>query len=336
MLKRIIIASIILICSFTVNGALESKILVKAFAVKEFKFYDKFISIGQVSSEKNRIYNSSISGRLDFLSKKQGDNVKKGEVILIIDNDIAQSIKTQAESSLSNAKLTYERDQTLMAKKIISTEVLEKSKMNFEIAKLAYEKNMKIYDDMVIKAPFDGQIGVIKANIGDQINIGDYLFNLVENKSEKNIFIELPESLYKMVFKDMKVKVKDSRNNQFKGKIEASSDYLSNNGTIIAKIIIEDSDNLIYGSYAEVELVINEHQNIGLPEKAILQNDNGSFIYKIEDNVVKQLYVNLGTRTDDMMEILSSELKEGDSVVLEGLTKLQDGMNVQLIEAKVQ
>lgn len=48
---------------------------------------------------------------------------------------------------------------------------------------------------MIIKAPFNGYIGVVRANIGDQVKVGDYLFSLVAN-GNKTVFIELPETLY--------------------------------------------------------------------------------------------------------------------------------------------
>ena len=67
----------------------------------------------------------------------------------------------------------------------------------------------------------------------------------------------------------------------------------------------------------------------GLPEKAVLKNNQGDFVYAITpENKVKQIFVTLGVRANNMIELLSNELKEGDLIVLDGLTKVYDGAEV--------
>ena len=69
------------------------------------------------------------------------------------------------------------------------------------------------------------------------------------------------------------------------------------------------------------ELNINKHRGLAVPSPAVLQNDNGNFVYQIGDNnLIKQVYIKLGTRTNNLIEIISDNLNEGDQIVLEGLT----------------
>ncbi len=70
-----------------------------------------------------------------------------------------------------------------------------------------------------------------------------------------------------------------------------------------------------------------------MPNQSVQSNNKGEyFVYKINDNKVQQLYVKLGTSLNGLTEIISSEIKEGDMVVLEGITKIYDGSVVQLLD----
>jgi multidrug efflux pump subunit AcrA (membrane-fusion protein) len=61
----------------------------------------------------------------------------------------------------------------------------------------------------------------------------------------------------------------------------------------------------------------------------VLKNNRGDFVYAVTpENKVKQVFVTLGVRTNNMIELLSNELKEGDLIVLDGLTKVHDGAEV--------
>ena len=86
---------------------------------------------------------------------------------------------------------------------------------------------------------------------------------------------------------------------------------------------------MLHGAFVETDIIFNKHQALALPEKAVLKNNQGDFVYVItSENKVKQVFVTLGVRTNNMIELLSDELKEGDMIVLDGLTKVYDGAEV--------
>jgi RND family efflux transporter MFP subunit len=183
----------------------------------------------------------------------------------------------------------------------------------------------------VIKAPFDGYVGVVHARNGDDIKAGDYLFSLVANGS-KTIFIELPETLYGKVDQNSDVFVFDINEKKSQGSIIAVSNYLNDNGTITAKLAFPNETKIMHGSYVETEIIFDKHKALALPEKTILKNNKGNFVYLIsEENLVKQIYITTGIRTNEMIEIISPDLKEGDSIIIEGLTKVYDGAKVSVI-----
>lgn len=316
------------VCTASANS--QKSVLIKPVKVQTLEFFDKVNAIGQCKNDESRTYYANVAGKVDILYAKQGTKVKAGEIIIAIDKDLAANIKAKGQVTFNTAELSYSRDKALFAKGVISSDALEKSRVNFETAKLDLAKSLQTYDDMIIKAPFDGEIGVIKARMGDQPKVGDYLFS-VTNSGLKSIFIEVPELLYGKVDGSTEVIITDANGITAKGVVTATSGYLSDSGTITIKIAAGEEAGFIHGSYVNVALILNKHKALGILEQAVLKNDQGNFVYKIIDgDTVKQLYIKLGIRTNNMIELLSDSLQEGDMIILEGLTKIQDGSKVEI------
>ncbi|PCJ29832.1 MAG: efflux transporter periplasmic adaptor subunit [Rickettsiales bacterium] len=307
-------------------------VLVKPAKIATHDFHEKFIAIGQFKYESSKTYYAKIAGTVDSIPTHQGERILKGDILITIDGEIAKTLKNQADASFISAQSSYERELSLYKKKIIKTEALDRSKVALETAKANRASAMKKYDNMVIKAPFDGYVGVVRARVGDYLKIGDYLFSFIEN-GDKTVFIELPEILHGQIDKTTEVFVTDTKGTKSSGRIVAVSDYLSNRGTITTKLLFPLSAAIVHGSYVETEIVFNKHSAMGVPEKAVLKNSTGNFIYKItSDNVIKQVYVGVGSRTDGIIEISSEEITEGDLIVIEGLTKVSDKSKIELIK----
>ncbi|WP_341786858.1 efflux RND transporter periplasmic adaptor subunit [Rickettsia endosymbiont of Cantharis rufa] len=307
----------------------EEKITgVKATKVQIAELYDIFNIVGQCQNDNSRDYYSNATGVVEKVSAHQGKIVKKGDILLVIDRNIAETTKSRAEALLNTKQEDFNRKGALFAKKFVSSEEHKRSKSELEDAKFNYSKALKTYNDMIITAPYPGKIGVIKSMVGDEVKIGDYLFSITGTKDSQSIFIELPESLSGKVVVDTEVLIAG----KIKSKIEAVSHYLSDNGTLTAKIILPMGTKILHNSYVDVMLIINPHKNLAVSESCIQRNNQGNFIYKIDGDTIKQLYVKTGTRTKGLIEIISDDIKEGDLVVTEGMTKIGDGSKIRILE----
>jgi RND family efflux transporter MFP subunit len=320
----------LLMCTTPAKGFEMPEILVEQAKIENYNFYSKFTAIGQCKSEHSKSYYAKVAGTIDSIAVNQGENVFTGNVLITIDEDMAKASKARAEAALNSAQTTHTHNLTLLEKKIIGSEVANKSEVALETAKSELTKAQDLYRDMIITAPYDSYIGVVNARVGDDVKIGDYLFSLIAN-GEKTVFVELPENMYSKIDQKSLIYTKDIDGNRIQGDVVAVSNYLNDNGTITAKISFPEKSKLIHGSYIEVELIFNQHQGLSVPEKAILKNNDGNFIYKItEENKAQQVYVTTGERTDDMIEIISGDVQNGNAIIVSGLTKVFDGADVKL------
>lgn len=326
-----IILAIIACCpDIYASSEVQNTIEVTATSVITNNFYEKYTIVGKSRAENSKTYYAKVEGTVDSVPVHPGQSVKKGDVILTIDFEIAEAIRAKAEASYESAKSTYDRDFSLWSKKIITKDVLDKSRVALETAKADLATQDDKYLHMIIKAPFDGSIGALPAYVGKDTKINDYLFTIIASGG-KIISIELPESLNNKINNNSEVSLVDNQGSNVSGHIIAISDYLNDNGTITANLAFPTDTKILHGSYVEIEIIYNRHFGLALPEKLVLKNNKGNFIYKVEkDNKVKQIYVQTKTRSNNLIEISSSEIHEGDIVVCDGLTKVHDGARVRL------
>lgn len=333
-LQFLILKAFLIVFSIIPISALaeQEATFVRPIKIGYYEFYEKFTAIGQCKSENSKTYYAKTAGTIDSIAVIQGKDVSAGDVLITIDADIAEVTKSKAEAVFESAKTTYDRDISLLEKKIISSEVSNKSKVALETARADLVAARNKYEDMVITAPYDGHVGVVSARIGDDIKVGDYLFSLVA-KGEKTIFVELPEIMHSKIDENSGIYVLDSEGARIQGQVVAVSSYVNDNGTITAKLAFPPSSKLVHGSYVEVEMIFDQHKALAVPEKVLLKNGQGNFVYKIsEESKAKQVYITTGTRTDKMIEVISDELQVGDLIVLNGLTKIYDGALVAIID----
>lgn len=324
--------SIFLFCNTVIAGP-KNITFIESYNLKEDNFHEQVISVGKIKFKKSKDFYTKLDGTVDLVSIEQNQHVKKDEILIKIESKQAEALKFKAESALKAAKTAYDRDISLAKKKIISQDILDKSKLSFDSANLELVKANKSYSNMIIKAPFDGYIGVLRVNELDEVKMGNYLFSIIA-EGEKELFIDLPEKMYGRIDNNSEAYVKDLDGKEVQGSVVAVSKYLDDKGTITARLSFPKNTKLIHNGFTEVKIIFNRHKGLSVPEKIVLKNNEGNFVYKISaDNIVEQIYVKTKTRSKNFIEILSDQLKIGDKLVLEGLTKVGNGSKVVLIDA---
>lgn len=302
----------VLICS--ANSTIKVKVVLAHYA----DLYDEYEAVGECNSLISRDFIAAKGGVITEISRNQGEDVKAGSVILKLNGPLIEAQYKSVSSS-------FKRDLMLFNKGMISEDVLEKSRIQFE--SICSE-----YNEMIITAPFDGRIGVIKQHVGDTVIKGDYLFSIT-NGHAKEIVIFLPEKLLSKVKLDTKVNIYTVEG-WIPSKVVAVSPYLiKSSGTFSVRIIQDKENSLLHGSFVKAKFFLNPHRAIVIPEKAVIKNDEGNFVFIVNNmNNTQRIYVTLGSRFNNQIEIVSG-IQSGDKVVVEGLTKLTDDVNVEIIDA---
>lgn len=314
----------------------DKAVLVKTTNAKEMLFYDPYNVVGKVENSESQDFFANTVGKITFITSKQGSFVSKGDNIISIYAEMAESMIKASRAKYNSAKLSYDRGVKLVAQDFESKDSLEKLRNNLEIAESDLRSAEIKYRDMIIGAPFDGVIGSIDKKIGDDVKVGDYLFSIIGTLPSKRVVLHVPQRVLQHVSLSTNVFIPSAAsedlltNEPIKIKISSISKYIaedSGNSTVICTT--EDAPNLLHGAFVNAELRLYEHMGVALPIQAVQRDSKGSYIYIVRENLSKRKYVNVGISLNNYIEILGEKIEDLENVVLEGTTKLYDGARVQ-------
>ncbi len=177
-----------------------------------------------------------------------------------------------------------------------------------------------------IIAPFSGILGY--TGLTEDIFVSDNIFIItLDDNSTIYSDIKIPESYAPFIKKGLPVEAKVSSYGDkiFKGKIDfISSRINADTRSLLSRVSINNQDlELLSGSLLEITVKFNLRNALSVPDTSIMMEGEKSYIYKVSDeNITNKTEVNIGSRNDGKVEILSG-LNEGDQIVAEGLKKVR-------------
>lgn len=300
-----------------------------------------------------------VSGTITKVCFNEGDVVKKGQVLFIIDQVPYQAaLRTAkanvevAKASVSTAKLTYKSTKKLFNKKVVSRFDLIKAKnmLRTALASLSQAKAAQInaknnLSYTVVKSPSNGVAGKITYRIGALVGptIPQPL-TIVADNSEMYVYYSMSElevmkllhqygsldealenmPAVKLVLIDGSIYPEEGKIASISGILEASTGAVSVRATFPNKKSI-----LLSGGTGNVMMPYVRKNCITIPQEATFELQDKTFAYTIENGKAKSLMLNVERINDGHNYIVNSGLKEGDVIVAKGVAMLRNGTPIQ-------
>lgn len=309
-----------------------------------------------------------ISGFITKLCVKEGQVVKKGQLLFEIDNVTYQAAVRQAkaavnsaEAQLNTAKLTYENNQKLFANNVIGTYELQSSKNNYENARAALAQAKANYvsakqnlDFCYVTSPANGVVGNLPYRVGalvssssaeplttvSDINTMQVYFSMTEKdmldltKTKGGLHAAISE------YPPVKLMLADGTTYNHEGKVAAVSGVIDQStGSVSIRADFPNPEHLLKsGGSGSIVVPHVSSSAIVIPQDAVAQVQDRYFVYILgSDNKVKYSPVTVNPDNDGKSYIIESGLKVGDKIVISGITTLKDGMQITPItEAQYQ
>lgn len=293
-------------------------------------------AVGTLISNESVIVRSEIAGRIKEIYFEEGKEVQKGDKLFALDDSVYQAELSEAEAKLKLAERNSARTEELFANKIATARSRDEATSLLEIGKAAIELARVRVDKAVIKAPFDGLMGLRKVSVGDYITAGEDLVNL-ENINPIKVDFRVAEKFLPAVRsgQSIAIRVDAFPDRAFKGQVYAIDPKLDALGRsiLIRAKVANDDEQLRPGLFARVTLTLELKPNaLTIPEQAIVPRGSDQFVYKVVDGKAAQIKVQTGIRRDGKVEIVSG-LSDGDVVVTAGQLKIRDGAPVKVLPA---
>lgn len=320
--------------------AVSSVVTVEVAKVTGIKLQDDINAAGTIHSNESVVLRPEVAGRITQLNFGDGQNVKKGQVLVAFDAAVNQAEVQQARAELSIAKANYARNAELARQKFIAERVKEESAANVQVLEARLALAQARLSKFQIKAPFSGIVGIRTVSVGDYVKDGADLVNL-EDISSVKVDFRIPEKFIDRVQKGqaLEVLVDALPGKPFSAQVDAVNPQVDSSGrsALLRGRIANPEGKLKPGMFARVKLILSERDNaLVIPEEAIVPQGSKATVWKMVDGKALRTEVKTGLRRDAKVEVVEG-LQLGDMIVTAGQVRLtKDGTAIRIAQGSGQ
>ncbi len=271
---------------------------------------------------------SSIVSAIRF---REGERVKRGTVLVELDNLAQQAAVREAEASLTQTEAQLIRGRSLLQQQIVSAAQLELMEAEVKGDRARLDAARARLADTLIRAGFDGRVGFRQVSVGSLVAPGDVITTLDDISLIKVEFTVSEGSLF-LLSRGLEVSATTPGlpGRTFVGRITALDPRIDVQTRSIAvhANIPNDDDALRPGMFMTVRVHTVAAPALLIPEEAIIPEQGKTFVMVVGGNVVERRQVRTGRRRPGEVEIVSG-LEAAERVVIRGVQNVRSGTTVR-------
>jgi len=322
-------------------GGSEKRALITAFATETSLFEHNIEVQANIKTRQNVLMYPEFAGRLIKLYVAEGQSVKKGALLAVIDDAGIQDQLEQMQLQLELAKTTFERTQRLWKQQIGSEMMFLEAQTRYKAAQKQVDQMRQQLAKTKIYAPFNGIIDEIPARLGSNLAPGVTPILRIVNLKSMYAEADVPETYLTNITKGSKAKVTIPVVNQTQTTtIQQTGNFITpSNRTFRVEAALENPENLIKPNL-NARLSVVDYTNpkaLMVPLRVIRENASGStYVFILSqpepDNgyTTEKRIVELGKSKQELIEVLTG-LSPGDLIVDEGVSTLVEDQKVKRI-----
>lgn len=290
--------------------------------------------VGSLAPNETAQLRAEISGQVLAVLFEEGQQVRKGQVLLKIDDAELRAQLAQAESRLKLAELNYKRSQDLTEARSLSQAEADRTSSDFSSAQAEAQLLRVRLAKMEIKAPFDGTVGARTISPGDYITAATVITTL-DDLSRLKIDFQVPERFTSKVNAGTRFSIRaqtPTGDAKADGEVYFISSVIdrATRSSQVKGYVTGNPAGFQPGMFAGIELILAVHKGVlTVPEGAILTTPQGTQLITVLDKdgekVAGFASVQLGLRERGLVEVIPlkpEELAENQSVVASGVGAL--------------
>jgi membrane fusion protein (multidrug efflux system) len=291
-------------------------------------------AIGTLRSYESVVIRPEVAGRIAALDVPEGQAVRKGQILVRLDDSVQKAELDQALAALALARANFDRAESLLKRGAGTPQAVDQARATLLTDEASVGLAQARLEKMQLAAPFAGVLGLRKVSIGDYVGPGTDIVNL-EVVDRLKVDFRVPELLLAAVRpgQNIGIQVDAFPGRAFPGQVFAVDPLVDVAGrSILLRATIDNPDGALRpGLFARVTLVVETRENaIFVPEAALVPVGDQHFVFRVVDGKASFTKVKVGARTAGEVVVLDG-LAPTDVVVVAGVLKIRDGMPVQVI-----
>jgi membrane fusion protein, multidrug efflux system len=314
-----------------------------------------FNGIGTVQAYNTVTVRVRVDGQIKEIDYKEGQEVKTGDLLAVIDPAPYQAVYDQAigkraqdQAQLDNARVVFQRDSELLAKNVLDHQTYDTAKFQvdqFEALVKSDEANIESakvnLDYTRVTSPILGRVGIRLVDVGNIVHASDStgIVTITQLKPISVLFT-LPQQQLDQINQEaekgqLKVLAVDRDNTKplSEGVLAVVNNQIDQTtGTIQLKATFPNEDQKLWpGQFVNARLLVTTRKDgLVVPASVIQRGPNGSFAYVIKPDQTVEMRPVTVNQIDNGLALVDDGLQAGEQVVVDGQYKLQPGSKVML------
>jgi RND family efflux transporter MFP subunit len=301
----------------------------------EGKVNDRLNAIGDGDAIRSVAVTPLVSGQIAEMMVRPGQQIKGGDIIARLDDDVEKIAVAKAKVALQSAEDKLTRNEDL--KKIISRADLQDAQSAVETARLAMSEAQLNLERRAVRSPFGGVAGIVNVSSGDYVTVSTPIVT-VDDRSRLLIDFWVPERFTGLIREGQEVQANPIARpgKSFSGKISAIDNRIdiASRTLHIQAEIPNEGDQLRAGQSFEVVLNLGGDSWPAVAPLAIQWDSNGSFVWRItKEKKAERVAAVVIERNPDKV-LVDAKIRPGDLIAVEGLQRLRNGAEVKIFGEK--
>ena len=319
-----------------------------SYAVMQIEAVDKEFSSSYSASIRGRqdidIY-PQVSGTIEKLCVTEGQKVRRGQSLFIID-------QVPYKAALGTAELTYKSNKELYAQKVVSEFSLKTAENSYLTAKAQLSqaeaqeisaRNNLSYTE--VKSPSDGVVGALPYRAGALVSANmPYPLTTVSDNSDMYVYFSMTENQLLALTRqygdmdealknmpEVELRLNDNSVYNKKGVIESISGVIDRQtGTVVARVVFPNESRLLHSGASGTVVVPSIYKDcIAIPQTATVKMQDKTIVYKVVDGKAVSTLITVAENNDGREYVVLDGLKAGDEIVSEGAGLVREGTQVK-------
>lgn len=301
-------------------------------------------AVGELEAVQQVSVPAEVGGRIVQLPVESGQHVERDQVLVKLNDAPLRGSLMRLQGELQNARVKLERSRSLVSVNAISREAFDNAQTEYTTAQGALQELKAQIDQLTIRAPFAGTLGIRKVNLGQYVNPGDSLINLVGDKGLYVNFSVPEQALAQLkVGNTLSVQLDALHGRSYSAQISSIDPFLDRARTLSVQALLQAPiGGALPHMFAKVRLPQALPSNtLTVPETAITYNAYGEDVFVVQPSdqantppTVRRVLVKTGERRDGRV-VIDAGLNPGQQVVISGQIKLSEGAAIEPLERTV-
>lgn len=291
-------------------------------------------ALGTARANESIDVTSKVSNLVTAVRFAEGQQVRKGDVLVELDGAQARADLAVAQAALTESASQLKRSRELYATRVLSDQQIEQIEATHAANQARVASARARVSDTVIRAPFSGRVGLRRVSVGSLIEPGNVITTL-DDVSTIKLDFTVPETVVASMKPGLNLEARSVAypGQVFTGRVASVDSRVDpqTRSVTVRAAVPNDEGRLKPGMFLNVTLARGEADVLVVPEESLVPEQGDVYVYVVNDGTVAKRKVQTGQRRVGSVQVTAG-LEPGELVVTEGTQKLRDGASVNVVE----